>query len=319
MLTASIALPVIAALLAAFGAWSLLGAFSNQKRSSATTDIERLLGPLASALLRRGGGRDRVKRQLEWAGVGWAPELFVVLPFVLAPAAAIVLASLSALAGMGTSVILLVTGAGAVMGFVWPRTRISGVLRRRKTAIHEDVPVFMSQYARLASTYKSMQQIVQAMAGQVASERLRAQGGGTFGERLRERRYGGAYSSSLWQGLLNLDARKEPPRENADFDAPDAYLDFCLFCDDDDLTKFITNQRLAALRRSQPDPVMIDAAVEELRRTRIQEAERMTAKYAMQALVFLVIFCLPMLFAAILLPILLPILLGPGALSAGAG
>ncbi len=311
--TFRLVVPLLAGLLVAVTAVLVLGAFRRQRTiltpagaRLAPSDMERLFAPLARVLAaRRKGGRRRLEQELTWARSGWSPELFVLAPWIGLPLGMLAAGGTGAIAELDADMLVAMTLIGGVIGYFYPKARIGRVLKRRAAAIDEDVPAFIAQVGRVASAVDDHYQNFTAIYERVTAESLRAEARQTLLDELRTRRYGSPYASDLWTGFrAMMDRHQELARAEADFDDPDPLLEFATWCDNDELTVFLLDQRQRRLADYRIDAAGVDAYVARLRRRRIEAVRRSLPRMQSEALVFLVLFCLPMLFAVMMVPIL---------------
>jgi hypothetical protein len=297
---------------------TILAAFSRrQTRIDPVTNIPVLVPSDTdrfSAILfggfvnRRRGGREKLERDLLNARLSsFSPETWTALPFVAAPSLALILLSVGAAAGLDLTMAGVLMVLGFLMGALGPRTIMGGRLRARQEAIHRDAIVFISQYARTFSAIPEPVQALQAIAARARTAREDmardlAEGG-------RRAVGDGAYESDLWSELdkmLILNQRARLARKDASLDNPDALLYFGLACGDYDLNRFIEQLRDARIQDRQLQPSNIDALVESIQKSRVEELRQSFAALESKSTMYLVGFNMPILLIITIAPTILP-------------
>lgn len=270
----------------------------------APTDIERLLSGFGARFY--GKPDPGLARRLEWAQIPIAntPPAWRAL-LVLAPlAAGVALFSVMGIAGGNTFGGAVFAGVAAFVVRLYVSSRLDNFIDARSKAITADVPAFMSSFARILAVRRDFIAALDAIAESAERERLARGAGGALRRKAIRPSDFNPYASELYTGLIRLMARKNEGliRADASVERPDPLLDWAIWCDNEEITELASAIRSARLANRQLRAEEIDTLEDNFRSAREQRVEREAADAASRTTTILVVFNLPLLLAAMLVP-----------------
>lgn len=301
--------------------WVAAGALSGRKlvlgpdgiRRPELSDLERFLAPLGRYGLRaQESRRERIAKDLEFARIGWfVPETWTGLLWASGPLGFFGATGLFALLGANPGLAIFGGGIGGAMGFFYPRFYLRSRLAARRRLIRREALPFVSQYARTGTVIRDTTAIFEELEELAARDRAARLADAPV--RRKERRRGsGQYASDIWVGLSVMMAERSAGiyRATATADDPDPLMRFAAFVDDPDFSTFIDRVRQARSQDRHIAPDQLDALVDAIQARRISEAKASAATLVAKATFILVAFNMPLLFGAILLPIIFGVISG---------
>jgi hypothetical protein len=272
----------------------------------APTDIERLLAGFGARFYRKPD--PSLARRLEWAQIPIAntPPAWRSL-LILAPlTVGISTFSVMGVAGGNTfgGAVLAVVAAFVVRLYV--SSRLDNYIAARTAAINDDVPAFMSSFARILAVRRDFVPSLETIAESAERERIARGAGGALRRKAIRPSDFNPYASELYTGLIRLMARKNEGliRADATMERPDPLLDWAIWCDNSEITELASAIRSARLANRQLRAEEIDTLEDNFRAAREQRVEREAADAASRTTSILVVFNLPLLLAAMLVPVI---------------
>jgi hypothetical protein len=270
----------------------------------APTDVERLLQGFGARFY--GKPDPALARKLEWAGIPFAntPPAWRAL-LLLAPAAAFAAVfSLMGVSGRLGPGGLILAGAAAFLVRLYVSSRLDNVIDARRKAIAADVPAFMSSFARILGVRRDWVLAFESIAEAAERERAARGAGGALRRRAVRTSDFNPYASELYTGIIALMARKNEGllRPGAGMSDPDPLLEWALFCDNSELYALADAIRSARASGRALKADQVDNLEDGFRAAREERLNREAADAASRATAVLVIFNLPLLLAAVIVP-----------------
>lgn len=301
--------------------WVAAGALSGRRlvlgpdgiRRPELSDLERFLAPLGRYSLRsKEGSRERLMKDLEFARIGWfVPETWSGLTWASGPLAFFGATGLFSTLGANPGLAIFGGAISGAMGFFYPRFYLSSRLAARRRLIRREALPFISQYARTGTVIRDTTAIFEELEEIAARDRA-ARIADAPVRRKELRRGSGQYASDLWVGLSIMMAEQSAGiyRGDATADDPDPLMRFAAFVDDPDFSTFIDRVRQARSQDRHINPDQLDALVDSIAQRRVSEAKASAATLVAKATFILVAFNMPLLFGAILFPIIFGVISG---------
>ena len=269
----------------------------------APTDIDRLLNGFGSRFFSKPD--PTLARKLIWARIPIAntPPAWRALN-VLGPIAAALIGYTVAASGGNTLGGILLGGGGAFFAYLFISSRLDNFIAAREKAIAAAVPAFMSSFARILAVRRDWVATMEAIG--LAAEKERAARG--QGEALRRKAVRpndfNPYASELYTGIIMMMNRKNEGliRRDATVDRPDPLLDWAIWCDNSEIFDLADAIRAATIQNRPLRAEEIDILENGFRSRREERITREAADAAARTTGILVLFNLPLLLAALIVP-----------------
>jgi hypothetical protein len=286
------------------------------------SDIEQLLAPLwRRQMSGLRGGRDRALIEMRWAGLEkYSPELWTLLPLVLGPAGLAGGFGVGTILHLGLPLLPIFAIGLGVVGYSWPNSHKGGKVRARNDLIREEVPRFIGTYSRLYMIQRDPGRAFESMAERVlrfrnADAPIKDPKAARLLRRRSRLRGRGGYDSPIWDGVMALaqaqrNGKPIVDREMAAQGKSDPLTNFALFCNDRDITRFVTLVRESWVLDRPLNPETIDVLARNVQEGRVQEVRQSFARMQAEATTFMVTFNFPVLMMVVALPIIATIVMG---------
>ncbi len=272
------------------------------------SDLEKIFSPLFGTLVRRRvGGRAQLARELLWTRSRLKPEAFMLLPFILTPTgfvAAFALGYFALAFDFATSIGF--GFGGAIMGWVFLRSRHNSAMRKRQNIIRDDAIDLMGNYASVSVATDDPTTIFSEIDKQTQEEHARAKA--RFLTSGKNKAMRGPYDGDVYIGLHNMIIGSDQGLvlEGADVDSPDLLQSYAIYCNDDDMTAFLMQLRQTIIQKRTIEADQLEQQVRDLRELRVDQIRSWEATQAIKAMVYLVFFNLLILFTVLMLPFIFP-------------
>ena len=270
----------------------------------APTDIERLLEGFGARFFSKPD--PTLARKLVWARIPIAntPPAWRALN-LLGPISTALLGYIVVGGGAGNVLwgIILAAGGG-FFAYLFISSRLDNVIDAREMEIAASVPAFMSSFARILAVRRDWVATMETIAQ--AAEKERAARGA--GEALRRKAVRpndfNPYASELYTGLIMLMARKNEGliRRDASVERPDPLLEWAIWCDNGEIFELADAIRAATVQNRPLRAEEVDILENGFRARREERIIREAADAAARTTAILVIFNLPLLLAALIVP-----------------